>query len=1205
MTTFKNYGLCLRLARFLVVGGSILSTVSPSLAQIIPDASLGGQSSIITPNTKIDNLNTDQINGGAILGANLFHSFREFNVGNGQRVYFTSPTGIENILSRVTGNNPSNILGTLGVNGQANLYLINPNGIIFGQNAQLDIKGSFFATTANSLVFGNGLKFSATNPEAPPLLTIKLRPGLQYGSNQSAAITNTGSLVVGKNITLAAGNLNLQGQLQAGRNLTLQAENTVQVLDSATNPFIAKAGRNVLVQGNQGVDIFALNHPQSGMFAGRDLILRSGNTVRGDAYYSAGGNFRIQNLDGSLGNLFSPKDPIIRARGDVSFSEYTGASLHIFAGGSVNIGSVTITGADANNYIDQTVTLSDGTDLNINGSAKPTLDVRAGTTDFSPVGIQGDNYVNLSPIPSTSTSATNANIEIGSITVTANNSIVYLTNQYQQNIDLPGGTIQVGSINTSSSLGNGGNVVIDSRRGIVLNGEVNSGTVDSFRNGGKITLIANDKIMTGKIDSSSRFGDGGEISLTSRNGEIDTSTGSLFSSANLSGRNGGKITLNAKSDITVGNINSSGGNFGGGGDINITSKGQVSANNILIQSDTYGNGKGGDIEIAAQSVSFRKGAQISASNSGQGNKAGSVTITATDSVSFDGLNSNQDNGGVFSRVNLGTQGNGGDINITARSLSITNSAKLTTTTFGKGDAGNINIFATDSVSFDDWELRNQYPSTASSRVAPGAQGNGGNINIQTRSLSVTNGALLSASTSGQGKAGNINIFATDIVNFDGTARNRYPSVALSRVNLGAEGQGGNINITTRSLAVTNGAQLNADTLGKGNAGNVNIVATDTVVIDGWESKNLYASTVSSRVAPRAQGDGGNLNITARSLSVSNGALLSASTSGRGNAGNVNIIATDAVSFQGTSNKGDPSLVLSRVNLGAQGNGGDINITARDIFVTNSAQLNANSTGKGSAGNLLLTADLIFLDNQSKLTAETASGNGGNIILQGQGLLLLRNNSVISTTAGTVRSGGDGGNIRIDHNLILAIPKENSDIKANAFQGRGGNINITTQGIFGIEPRLKLTAKSDITASSEFGVNGIVAINTPDADPARSLTTLPTDIVDITTLIDRRCEVGSNSVNSKFTITGRGGLPPNPYETLAEESWLQDLGSPLAVKNSDKVNRKTANKSISNVSSKQIVEAKGWIIGTDGNVILTAQSSSTIPQLSWVVPVPCK
>ncbi|OUL26631.1 filamentous hemagglutinin N-terminal domain-containing protein [Nostoc sp. 106C] len=194
-------------------------------AQIIPDETLGESSSTITPNLNIQGLAADRIDGGVSLGANLFHSFREFNVGENQRVYFGNPTGIENILTRVTGAKVSNILGTLGVNGAANLFLLNPNGIIFGQNARLDVAGSFMASTANSFVFGNGMEFSATDPQAPPLLKINLTPGLQYGKNDSyRTIKNTGSLTVGQDLKLIAGNLDLQGKLEADRDLILQAE---------------------------------------------------------------------------------------------------------------------------------------------------------------------------------------------------------------------------------------------------------------------------------------------------------------------------------------------------------------------------------------------------------------------------------------------------------------------------------------------------------------------------------------------------------------------------------------------------------------------------------------------------------------------------------------------------------------------------------------------------------------------------------------------------------------------------------------------------------------------------------------------------------------------------------------------------------------------------------------------------------------------
>ena len=147
-------------------------------------------------------------------------------------------------------------------------------------------------------------------------------------------------------MTLAADNLDLQGQLLAGGDLNLRATNTVKIRDSVAQPFIAAAGGNLLVQGNQRVDIFALNNPQSGLFSLGNLVLRSNFDVIGDAHFWSGGSFRIEQLDGSLGNLFSEYDPIIRSQGDVNFFGYQGRSLHILTGGSVEIDTVIITGAD-------------------------------------------------------------------------------------------------------------------------------------------------------------------------------------------------------------------------------------------------------------------------------------------------------------------------------------------------------------------------------------------------------------------------------------------------------------------------------------------------------------------------------------------------------------------------------------------------------------------------------------------------------------------------------------------------------------------------------------------------------------------------------------------------------------------------------------------------------------------------------------------
>src|SRR4028118_421829 len=164
----------------------------PAIAQIIPDNSLGAESSRTVPDT-INNLPSDRITGGAIRGVNLFHSFGEFNIKEGRGAYFENPSGIANIFTRVTGGNPSNILGNLGVLGNSNLFLINPKGIVFGPNARLDVRGSFVGSSASGVVFNNGFEFSSANPQTVPLLAINIPVGLRF-RDTPGAIVNAGSV---------------------------------------------------------------------------------------------------------------------------------------------------------------------------------------------------------------------------------------------------------------------------------------------------------------------------------------------------------------------------------------------------------------------------------------------------------------------------------------------------------------------------------------------------------------------------------------------------------------------------------------------------------------------------------------------------------------------------------------------------------------------------------------------------------------------------------------------------------------------------------------------------------------------------------------------------------------------------------------------------------------------------------------------------
>ncbi|NEQ69900.1 MAG: filamentous hemagglutinin N-terminal domain-containing protein, partial [Symploca sp. SIO2D2] len=156
-------------------------------AQIIPDNTLPTNSVVQTTGT------TNTIINGTTVGNNLFHSFNQFSLFQGEIAYFNNLTTITNIITRVTGGQASTINGVLSANGAANLLLINPSGITFNSNAQLNIGGSFLASTANSIVFEDGSIFSASNPNTPPLLAINVPVGLQYGSSPGAIrVENTG-----------------------------------------------------------------------------------------------------------------------------------------------------------------------------------------------------------------------------------------------------------------------------------------------------------------------------------------------------------------------------------------------------------------------------------------------------------------------------------------------------------------------------------------------------------------------------------------------------------------------------------------------------------------------------------------------------------------------------------------------------------------------------------------------------------------------------------------------------------------------------------------------------------------------------------------------------------------------------------------------------------------------------------------------------
>jgi large exoprotein involved in heme utilization and adhesion len=314
----------------------------------------------------------------------------------------------------------------------------------------------------------------------------------------------------------------------------------------------------------------------------------------------------------------------------------------------------------------------------------------------------------------------------------------------------------------------------------------------------------------------------------------------------------------------------------------------------------------------------------------------------------------------------------------------------------------------------------------------------------------------------------------------------------------------------------------------------------------------------------------------------------------GDAGDLLVIASEFIELIGTAPGEQFGSALRAVSgvegeiTDATGKGGDLIIETRQLIIRDGAEVTVSSANPSSdaqgAGNLEITAQTISLDNQATLTAQTASGDGGNITLQVQDTLLLRRNGNISTTAGTAQAGGDGGNIAIDTDFIVAIPLEDSNITANAFIGSGGNVQITAQGIFGIEFREEETPLlSEITASSKFGVNGVVTINTPDVDPSQGLVNLPDEPANVE--VAEGCQSAGEQVAIEFFNTGRGGLAPSPYEPLSRTEIWEDV--PRSTQEAENLVPPTS-ASIPATRTDKIVEAQGWLINETGKVALVAE-----------------
>ncbi|MBD2303477.1 filamentous hemagglutinin N-terminal domain-containing protein [Nostoc sp. FACHB-87] len=681
---------------------------TPASAQIIPDKTLPASSTINNQGSSII------IDGGTQVGRNLYHSFSDFSISTGKTAFFNNSVNIENIITRVTGISSSVIDGTIRTNGNANLFLINSNGILFGKNARLQVGGSFLASTANSLNFSDGIKFSTTIPQNNSLLSINVPLGLEFTTNSSAPIIVQGAghnqFIIGNqvaaSITLLESGQSEGLRLQPGRTFALIGGEVVFDGGLVTVP----SGQIAIGAINNGTVKLSNDWNYTGVHEFKNISFNKQSLL--DTSGFAQGNISIHGknvtfTDASLAliaNFASPTPGAIsvNATDTLNLTGITSFNVQPFLGiRRVNRGIITATifGQGADIFLSAPKIIAQDSEV-------------VSTLTFGP-GRSGNLTVNSSELT-----------EIKSVAINESSGVASVF-----------GTITYGS-------GNAGDVTISTKKLVIQDG----GSLSSFTfgegQGGKITINASETLkVSGGHSDLVLFAYGTE--------PVPTFSPSNISSLSISSGDAGNISINTKQLIVENGaaISASGLRTGNSGNVNINSSETVylsgsglvnpSLNPSRISSsvgssDPFVNyiynlrqpsdALSGNVFIRTGNLILENNAQIGVRNDST-KDAGTLGIVANSAS----LNN--------SSITASTRsGEGGNIALNVTKLVLGNST-ITTTAGGNGNGGNLTINADTITGFGN-----------SSITANAFRGQGGNVSIKTKGFFFSNDSFVSASS---------------------------------------------------------------------------------------------------------------------------------------------------------------------------------------------------------------------------------------------------------------------------------------------------------------------------------------------------------------------------------------------------------------------------------------------------------------------------
>ncbi|QLE55479.1 filamentous hemagglutinin N-terminal domain-containing protein [Nostoc sp. TCL26-01] len=1136
--------------------GAIISTVNPTHAQVIQDGTLPNNTNVTAVTDKAGDV-TFSIDGGTSVGKNLFHSFTEFSLLKGQTAIFINPRQVENVFSRVTGGKASNIDGLIQSNSRINLFLINPNGIIFGSHASLNIGGSFIATTANSIKFDHDVEFSAKPTDSTSLLRVTTPLGLQYGANagkiqaQGESVFNPLYFQVATNQTFAliGGNIVLE-------NLNI---NTIDYGGNIELGSIASAGFVGLIPTDQGFTFNYSNIPEFG-----DIQILSGANISslGDVQLT-GKNILLQDgiVRGFNNFLVNATENIqLIGKSEITIPDLLGTSGNLI----VNSRNLRLQ--------DQSSVGVSGGNLTINASENVELK-----------GNVNPRSLFASRIYAT---ASEKRIDTGNLTINTRNLSVQDGSQIVANSS---GNVQTFSLFSS---GTRANLTINAAESVTLSGSLS----DEIYPSGLFTKT---------------YEDGNAGTLTINTGVLRIDKGAQVIVRNLSTGKSGNLNINATKKVQLIGTSST-------GLISINAK-EISnvdepifetsltpqllmlgirRNNTLpsgLFTDTITLGDASSITINTREFLAQNGGRISADTFAQG-RGGDLTINAVENVQLIGTSANGIASGLFTRANPKITGDAGNLAIFTGALLVQDGAQISTSTLGVGKGGNLSVQATQGIKLigvSDHSL----PSGLFAQTNREATGDAGDLTIDTTSLLVQDGAQVSASTFGVGKGGNLRVQATEGIKLIGVADENLASGLFTQTNREATGDAGDLTIDTSSLLVQDGAQVSASTFGVGQGGNLRVNAAEGIELIGTAPDALFPSGLFAVATTGSTGNAGNLFIDTQNLLVRDGAQVSVGTNGGGAGGNLTVKATERVQLIGTADNGAfPSGLFATATSSSTGAAGNLILSTDILQIEQGAGVAVRSRGQGSAGNLEINARQIRLDNQAFLNADTRDNrtnpnlSQANIYVRSPNLTLLNGSSITTNATG---KNVIGGNIDIDTNTLIAV--QNSDISANSANFQGGKVKINAQTIVGTRFRNALTPESDITATGATPeLSGSVEITSPEVNPSQGLIQLPANVIDASTQIYQKCRsAGAIAQNqNQFIITGRGGIPTNPYETLDTDSVIANW---VTINDANTVTQNAPNlPKMTNNSAHTIVEAQAWVVDHQGNVILTAQAPQVTP-----------